>query len=220
MAQLENMPETAQSTPVQTQILEASRPVRGPVGFLDLSSQQSPSLGGTSFANAASQGASIVSASDNTATNAPASENIATDAGKMHQPHWQVLAEKSAGETGVDAEMQEPEIPKEEKEEGARPQREKSRNPPDEKAKAFQSYNLSRQSDGMPRVEPGDAAFEKHWEQVVQPMDEDEDLMAESFHESKLTDKERQEFSEATDKALCVWLENQAWKAFPETEAR
>ena len=129
------------------------------------------------------------------------------------------VAEKSTGDTGVDAEMQEPEIPKEE---DARPQRERSRSPParDEKAKAFQSYNLSRQLDGMPRVEPGDAAFEKHWEQMVQPMDEDEDLTAESFHESKLTDKERQEFSEATDKALCVWLENQAWKAFPETEAR
>ena len=135
------MPETAQSTPVQTQILETLRPVRGPVRFLDLSSQQSPSLGGTSFANAASQGASIVSASDNTATDAPASGNTATDAGQDAPAKLASVAEKSAGETRVDAEMQEPEIPKEEKGEDARPQRE--RNPPARDEKASHSMNPS-----------------------------------------------------------------------------
>ena len=65
-----------------------------------------------------------------------------------------------------------------------------------------------------------DPSFEKHWERMVQPMEEDEDLMAESFNEAKLTDKEKKEFSDAKDKALRVWLENKAWKAVPESEAK
>ena len=51
-------------------------------------------------------------------------------------------------------------------------------------------------------------------------MQEDEDLMAETFNEAKLTEKEKKEFREAKDKALRVWLENKAWKAVPENEAQ
>ena len=57
VARLENMPETASDRSVKDQILTALRPLRGPVRFLDLHSQQFPSSGGTSFANAASPGA-------------------------------------------------------------------------------------------------------------------------------------------------------------------
>ena len=229
VARLENMPETASDRSVKDQILTALRPLRGPVRFLDLQSQQFPSSGGTSFANAASPGA-VSTASENTATDAPASENTATDVGISAPSALPSIAENEEEEK-TDAEMTEDRKrsrtveTSEEVKDAVRVNPEtttRSRSPPfrDEKAIAFQSYNMSRQLDGMPKVEMNDPSFEKHWERVVQPMEEDEDLMAESFNEAKLTDKEKKEFSDAKDKALRVWLENKAWKAVPESEAK
>ena len=51
-----------------------------------------------------------------------------------------------------------------------------------------------------------------------EPLDEDEMLMAESFNEKHLTLEERKAFSDAKDAAALI--ENSAWKAVPESEAK
>lgn len=100
-------------------------------------------------------------------------------------------------------------------------ERARSRSPSirDEKPQAFQSYNMARQLDGMGPVAQDDPAFQRHW-QSSQQMDEDEELMADTFNEKKLSAEERKEFDLAEDKALQVWFDNAAWKAVPESEAR
>lgn len=99
-------------------------------------------------------------------------------------------------------------LPEEVKTEG---NRERSRSPPmrDEKSQAFQSYNTARQLDGMGPVSQDDPAFQRHW-QSSQQMDEDEELMADTFREKKLSAEERKEFDLAKIKALQVWLDNSA----------
>ena len=79
----------------------------------------------------------------------------------------------------------------------------------DEKSQAFQSYNTARQLDGMGPVSQDDPAFQRHW-QSSQQMDEDEELMADTFREKKLSAEERKEFDLAKIKALQVWLDNSA----------
>ena len=91
--------------------------------------------------------------------------------------------------------------------------------PRDERTLAFRSYNLSRQLDGLPPVQENDPAFQRFMD-VTEPMTEDEALMAESFNEKKLNAEERKAFDAAKDAALMVWIENQAWKAVPESEAQ
>ena len=49
---------------------------------------------------------------------------------------------------------------------------------------------------------------------------EDEEMLAEEFDEKRLTEEQRRMFDEAKDKALMVWIENSAWKAVEESEAR
>ena len=91
--------------------------------------------------------------------------------------------------------------------------------PRDDRSLAFQSYNLSRQLDGLPPVQENDPAFQRFMD-VTGPMTEDEALMAESFNEKKLSAEDRKAFDAAKDAALMVWIENKAWKAVPESEAQ
>ena len=100
------------------------------------------------------------------------------------------------------------------------PQRGRSRSPMtrDERSIAFASYNSSRQLDGLPPVQQDDPSFQRFLDNM-EPMADDELLMAETFKESKLTPDEKKQFDTAKDAALMVWIENAAWKAVPESEA-
>ena len=89
----------------------------------------------------------------------------------------------------------------------------------DERAIAFQSYNMSRQLDGLPAVKEGDPAFQRFLD-ATEPMDHDEELMAETFNERNLSYEDKKAFDAAKDAALMVWIENSAWRAVPETEAQ
>ena len=101
------------------------------------------------------------------------------------------------------------------------PPRGRSRSPQnrDERAVALSSYNATQQLDGLPAVRGDDPAFQRYMD-TQEPLDEDEMLMAESFNEKYLTPEEKKAFDEAKDAALMVWIENAAWKAVPEGEAR
>ena len=96
--------------------------------------------------------------------------------------------------------------------------RNRSRSPPprDEPALAFQSYNMARKLDGLPPVQESNPAFQRYLD-AVEPIDEE--LIAETFSESKLTNEEKAEFDPPKDAALMVWIENAAWRAVPEEEA-
>ena len=100
------------------------------------------------------------------------------------------------------------------------PQRGRSRSPMtrDERSIAFASYNSSRQLDGLPPVQQDDPSFQRFLDNM-EPVADDELLMAETFKESKLTPDEKKQFDTAKDAALMVWIENAAWKAVPESEA-
>ena len=89
----------------------------------------------------------------------------------------------------------------------------------DDRALAFQSYNMSRQLDGLPTVQQDDPAFHRFLE-ATSPLEPDEELMAEAFSEKNLTAEEKKAFDEAKDAALMVWIENAAWRAVPESEAK
>ena len=77
----------------------------------------------------------------------------------------------------------------------------------DERAMAFQSYNLARQLDGMKPVSEEDPRFLAHMKALEA---EDEELLAESLNE----------FDNAQDKALRAWLENHAWRAVDSSETQ
>ena len=49
-------------------------------------------------------------------------------------------------------------------------------------------------------------------------MEEDE-FLAEEFDEKRFTKEEKAMFDEAKDKALMVWIDNNAWRAVDEHEA-
>ena len=124
-------------------------------------------------------------------------------------------------EEGVEERPSKMEKPSEEKPEiEPEPSRGRSRSPMsrDDRSLAFQSYNMSRQLDGLPPVRQEDPAFERFMD-TIEPLDEEELLMAETFQESKLNPEQREAFSKAKDAALMVWIENAAWKAVPESEA-
>ena len=53
-----------------------------------------------------------------------------------------------------------------------------------------------------------------------QKQDSDEELLAEEFNEKRLTLEEKKQFDEAKDRALMVWIDNQAWKAAPMEQVR
>ena len=101
------------------------------------------------------------------------------------------------------------------------PARGRSRSPQnrDERSVALSSYNLSRQLDGLPPVQATDPVFHRYMD-TLEPLDDDEMLLAEHFNEKKLTPEQRKEFDNAKDAALQVWIENAAWKAVPEEEAK
>ena len=124
-------------------------------------------------------------------------------------------------EEGVDERPSKMEKPSEEKHDlEPEPIRGRSRSPMsrDDRSLAFQSYNMSRQLDGLPPVRQEDPAFERFME-TIEPLDDEELLVAETFQESKLNPEQREAFSKAKDAALMVWIENAAWKAVPESEA-
>lgn len=84
----------------------------------------------------------------------------------------------------------------------------------DDRAMAFQSYNMARQLDGLPPVKQDDPSFQRFLD-VTEPMTPDEELMAEAFSEKHLNASEKKAFDEAKDAALMVWIENSAWRAVP-----
>ena len=90
--------------------------------------------------------------------------------------------------------------------------------PHDERNVAFQSYNMSRQLDGLPPVREDDPAFQRFMD-ATDPLTPDEALVAESFDERKLSPEDKKAFDKAKDAALMVWIENKAWKAVDESEA-
>ena len=226
LARLEHFPETALDRPVQDTIRQVLQPVRGPVHFLDLAPAEiSSSSGGTSFANASSA----------QPEQRPPSSAVAPTADNLEDPNDEKEAKLNdltieepipsipeEGDQNMPEEKQEAEESKEiSQEPEVKQSRERSRSPPmrDEKAQAFRSYNMARQLDGMGPVAEDDPGFQRMW-QSSQPMEEDEELMADTFNEKKLSAEEKKEFDLAKDKALQVWLDNAAWKAVNESEAR
>ena len=87
----------------------------------------------------------------------------------------------------------------------------------DEKALAFQSYNLARELDGMKSVAEEDPRFLAHLKKMEA---EDEEFLAESLNEKHMSAEDRAAFDIAQDKALRVWLDNSAWRAVDASEAQ
>ena len=69
----------------------------------------------------------------------------------------------------------------------------------------------------MPPVPEDDPRVQSFFESLQQV---DEELSADSIVESKLTSEEKEQFSQATDKALRVWLDNAAWRVAPMDEPK
>ena len=75
-----------------------------------------------------------------------------------------------------------------------------------------------RRLDGLPV--PPQQQVEKSEDVEVKEVESDEELLAEEFNEKKLTAEEKKQFDDAKDKALMVWIDNQAWKAAPMEQVR
>ena len=95
----------------------------------------------------------------------------------------------------------------------ANERRERSRSPLPKEA-ALRSYNLVRKLDGMPQVEVNDPRFLSYMKTI------DEELIADTINEKYLSAEDKQAFSEAKNKALQVWIDNQAWRAVDRSEAQ
>ena len=99
-------------------------------------------------------------------------------------------------------------------------ERQRSRGPIewDERAKAFQSFNMARKLDGLPPET--EEVFLRRLQAQQTDAGVDEELVAEAFNEKKLNEEERQQFSIAKDQALQVWIDNKAWRPVDESEAK
>ena len=86
-------------------------------------------------------------------------------------------------------------------------ERERSRSPRDKEA-LRRSEEMARRLDGMPV--PTQVEVNKESEEATE-VDMDAELLAEEFNEKMLTPEEKKQFDEAKDKALMVWIDNQAW---------
>ena len=75
-----------------------------------------------------------------------------------------------------------------------------------------------RRLDGLPV--PQQHQEEKNEDVEVKEAESDEELLAEEFNEKKLTAEEKKQFDDAKDKALMVWIDNQASKAAPMEQVR
>ena len=95
-------------------------------------------------------------------------------------------------------------------------ERERSRSP---RERGMRTGDLAlRRLDGLPV--PQRQQEEKSEDVEVKEAESDEELLAEEFKEKKLTVEEKKQFDDAKDKALMVWIDNQAWKAAPMEQVR
>ena len=239
-ARVQHLPHTVQAEDVSSTVRNALQPVRGPIRFVDLAPRTAVS-DATSSASPPmpEQVSEAMGETEEVRAEAARTEVETTEAVEVEavreEPQMRTEneeREKHAKREREEAEAEEvreerKELKREEKEEKeenpksrnpAEVSRTRSRSPParDERALAFQSYNMARRLDGLPPVAQDDPAFQRFVE-ATEPIDEE--LIAETFNENKLNEKEKKEFSEAKDAALMVWIENKAWRAVPEEEA-
>ena len=136
----------------------------------------------------------------------------------------QKAEESRSSEVAVErGEAERSEVEERRKEYADRSSRQRSRSPPlqDERHLAFQSYNRARQLDGMAPV--AEEEFNRRMAamgNVTTAVPEDDELLAEAFSESRLTPEEKKQFDVAKDDALRVWIDNEAWRPVPETDAQ
>ena len=238
---LETMPQTAVRQPLQDQLVQTLQPVRGPVRFLNLTNQEGPDLPSSAPDPAAddspdtgprqqrrrlqqqqtSNHSSIQSPPQNsiqpdplpqttlssTTATAEYTEPMATEAEEAPEPGVPVETsdERMRTEQSVDELFEEVDRYKNE-------ERERSRSPR-EKDEMRRSMEMARRLDGLP-VRPQDEEKEDKDQEM------DEELLTEEFNEKKLTPEEKKQFDQAKDKALMVWIDNEAWKASPMEQVR
>ena len=230
------MPHTAVRQPLQQQLVQTLQPVRGPVRFLNLQGQEGPNFSSSAPNISADDSAEPVSqrrrlqtpstagqSQQQTDSVQPKTSSITT-AAEYTEPMTSVAEE--ATESGVSLETREKEMNVEQEvddlfEEVDRHQREKQERERSrslkERENLRRSEEIARKLDGLPVRQDED---EKKEDEQMQKEDSDEELLAEEFNEKKLTVEERKQFDEAKDKALMVWIDNQAWKAAPMEQVR
>eukprot|EP00913_Durusdinium_trenchii_P000385 g353.t1 len=138
------------------------------------------------------------------AQNAAAAERHAAQnaaAAKTHAAQNAAAAEPHAAQSAAAAEPQQEKEPKGHEERQGAKDRSRSPQMRDERAMAFQSYNLARQLDGMKPVSEDDPRFMAHMKALEA---EDEELLAESLNEKHMSAEDRAAFDHAQDKALRV----------------
>lgn len=233
---LETMPQTAVRQPLQEQLVQTLQPVRGPVRFLTLSGQEGPNLNVLApdpsaddspepepqrrrkeEASAQQQREVKTSTLSSTTPAAKYAKPMASEAEEA--PASGVLAETQDEKIRIDQEVtdlfEEAERHSRSKEKSQ--ERERSRSPREKEA-LRRSIEMSRKLDGLP-IRPV-ATEEKMEQKEEQKQESDEELLAEEFNEKRLTPEEKKQFDEAKDKALMVWIDNQAWKAAPMEQVR
>ena len=234
-ARIATMPDTIASRPLHQQVTQALRPVRGPVRFLNLggpgSSDASPELllspesvvqpmvldnPPNDMEQAESKEVvmdepAMADHDDDPGASDEAQAKAETDSGShepstLQQPQTQASAAADTHRQQQTHTTKEEEAPKDR-------ERERSRSPPP-KAAALQSYNLARKLDGMPQVDSSDPRFLSYMKSI------DEELIADAINEKHLSPEDRKAFDEAKNKALQVWIDNQAWRAVDRSEAQ
>ncbi len=233
---LETMPHTAVRQPLQEQLVQTLQPVRGPVRFLNLQGQQGPNL---------QSSAPNISADDSPETTLQR-RRLSTSVAKSGQPPQQQVVQPQTSSITTPAEYTEPmtsaaeeatesgasletlekktnveqevddlfeEVDRHQREQQGR---ERSRSPR-ERENMKRSEDMARRLDGLPVRQDNE---EKKEDEEMKKEESDEELLAEEFNEKKLTVEERKQFDQAKDKALMVWIDNEAWKAAPMEQVR
>ena len=235
VARMEQMPETIAARPLQQQVLQALRPVRGPVRFLNLGA---PSSSDTSQQQIPEQQIPDAPGPMDVEQEKPGDDEPGDEEpkGMDEEPDKTIPLEndEAQAEADTNSSSHEPSTPQQPQtqasaaaehpplqthtkqdppREMANERRERSRSPLPKEA-ALRSYNLARKLDGMPQVEVNDPRFLSYMKTI------DEELIADTTNEKYLSAEDEQAFSEAKNKALQVWIDNQAWRAVDRSEAQ
>ena len=233
---LETMPQTAVRQPLQRQLVQTLQPVRGPVRFLNLANQAMPSSELSAPDDPADDSPepvsqrrrqlpvsnstkpqtqqqqtispSLVPQSTLSTSTAPAEYTVPMAAAAEEAPAPGVAVERQEENMDVEKSVDElfDEVEKFSKE------RERSRSPREKEAMR-RSEEMARRLDGMPVLTQPTQVENSNEKEAETEVDMDEELLAEEFNEKMLTPEEKKQFDEAKDKALMVWIDNQAWKA-------
>ena len=239
---LETMPQTAVRQPLQQQLVQALQPVRGPDRFLNLANQTAdpdllPSAPDPSADDSPDQPPQqrrrrhqsqvqpslspqlqLPSQQPSTlSTPTAAAEYTAPMAAEVEEtPEPGVAVEKQ--EETMDVEKEVDELFEEIDKYKSNEDRERSRGPREKEHERKTGDLALRRLDG--RSVPQQQEEEKSDDVEVKEGDSDQELLAEEFNEKKLTADEKKQFDAAKDKALMVWIDNQAWKAAPMEQVR